>query len=393
LTMELTPVARDGIAGLRAERQRESTVSVVAGFYSRLSEEAAAHLIQEPVGAGGAFRDLGYVLAVERPHAGHTHVTVVELHLSAVHQSRYEDVLDLLRERLRPTAYLVRTDDCRLNATLLARGLQVEAAALVMLPQEAVETPAEATPVARGALTTVLAGPGASGVPPSPEDAALVPFGLEHLPDLKELLETHEAEHDLAGGHSHARESHSHAATDPPSILARLETLAREGGNWALLKAGRPVAVVARLDGGDGRHELLDLALARTDEDSLAWALERCTEALRGGGRRPAAVIDAGEPGRRRIFRKAGYYSAAAYMVFYDPEAGRPSVGTMTLQDLQALLDSREHFRLVDVLGETHWRAGHLPGSEWMDFRGLAREARRRFEAEEPIVLYCDGFT
>jgi len=394
LTMELTPVERDGIAGLRAERQRESAVSVVPGFYSRLSEEAEAHLIQESVGTGGALRDLGYVLAVERPHAGHAHVTVVELHLSAAHQSRYEDVLDLLRERLRPTAYLVRTDDCRLNATLLARGLQVEAAALVMLPQEAVETPAEAaTPVAREPLTPTLAGPGASGVLPSPEDAALVPFGLEHLPDLEELLEAREAEHDLTGGHSHAPEPHSHAATDPPSILAELETLAREGGNWALLKAGRPVAVVARLDGGDGRHELLDLALARTDEDSLAWALERCTDALRGGGRLPAAVIDAGEPGRRRIFRKAGYYSAAAYMVFYDPEAGRPSVGTMTLQDLRALLDSRERFRLVDVLGESHWRAGHLPGSEWMDFRGLAREARLRFKVDEPIVLYCDGFT
>jgi hypothetical protein len=392
--MELTQVERDRIDDLRAERQRDTTMSLVPGFYSRLREEAAAHLIQESIGAGGPPRDLGYALAVERPHAGHTHMTVVELHLSSAHQSRYEDVLDLLRERLRPTAYLVRTDDCRLNATLLARGLQVEAAALVMLPQEAVETPAEAaTPVAREPLSPVLAAPGASGVPPSPEEAALVPFGPEHLPDLQVLLEAHEAEHDLAGGHVHAPASHSHAATDPPSILAGLESLAREGGNWALLKAGRPVAVIARLDGGDGRHELLDLALALTDEDSLAWALARCTAALRRGGRRPAAVIDAGEPARRRIFRKAGYYSAAAYMVFYDPEAGRPSVGTMTLQDLQALLDGREQFRLVDVLGETHWRAGHLPGSEWVDFKGLAREARRRFKPDELLVLYCDGFT
>ncbi len=55
-------------------------------------------------------------------------------------------------------------------------------------------------------------------------------------------------------------------------------------------------------------------------------------------------------------------------------------------------MKSQEHFRLVDVLGEDHWRAGHLP-MEWMDFRGLAREARRRFKADEPIVLYCDGFT
>jgi hypothetical protein len=28
-----------------------------------------------------------------------------------------------------------------------------------------------------------------------------------------------------------------------------------------------------------------------------------------------------------------------------------------------------------------------------MDFMGLAREARRRFEVDEAIILYCDGFT
>jgi hypothetical protein len=160
-----------------------------------------------------------------------------------------------------------------------------------------------------------------------------------------------------------------------------------------LLQDGRPVAVIARFDGGDGVHELLDLAVARTAEGYLAWAVGRCTAVLWKEGSRPAAVIDAAETGRRRVFREAGYYCAAAYMVFYDPEAGRPSVGTITVRDLRELMDGHEHFRLVDVLGEDHWRAGHLPGSEWMDFRGLAREARRRFELDEQLVLYCDGFT
>ncbi len=159
------------------------------------------------------------------------------------------------------------------------------------------------------------------------------------------------------------------------------------------LKNGRPVAVIARLDGGDGRHELLDVVVARTEDDVLSWAVQRCTALLRGEGRKPAAVIDAAEPARRQTFRRAGYYGAAAYMVFYDPEAGRPSVGTITVHDLRQVMDARERFRLVDVLGEKHWQAGHLPGSEWMDFRGLAREARRRFEVDEPIILYCDGFT
>ncbi len=43
------------------------------------------------------------------------------------------------------------------------------------------------------------------------------------------------------------------------------------------------------------------------------------------------------------------------------------------------MMERGEKFRLVDVLGEAHWKRGHIHGSEWIDFRGLAREAKRRF--------------
>lgn len=56
------------------------------------------------------------------------------------------------------------------------------------------------------------------------------------------------------------------------------------------------------------------------------------------------------------------------------------------------MIQSDEQFRLVDVMGEEHWKAAHLPGSEWLDFRGLAREAKRRFRPDERIVVYCNGF-
>jgi hypothetical protein len=367
--MELVQVDRGQVEGLREERRRESSLTVVPGFYSRLAEEAVAHLVRETGREEGPPEDVGYVLSVERPHGGHTHVTLVELYLTAAHRTRLEDVLDLVREHLKPTAYLVRTDDCRLNATLLARGHQVEAAALVMLTEEGDGRPAE------------------DEAAPAPADATVAAFGLEHLAGLRELLDG------AAGVQKPVDGAHHQEGGDQTSIVDQLDALARQGHSWVLLLGGRPLAVVARLDGGDGKHELLDLVVARADEDVLAWAVERCTDELRREGRRPAAVIDAAEPARRRTFRKAGYYSAAAYMVFYDPEAGRPSVGTITVQDLRDLMGGQEHFRLVDVLGEKHWRAGHLPGSEWMDFRGLAREARRRFAVDEPIILYCDGFT
>ena len=354
--MELRSADQAEIAPFREESRRGSSLTIVPGFHSRLISEAESFIIEEQ--AAGVASPLGYVSLLERVHAGHSHATVVELYLAAAHQTRYEDALDLVRETHKPTAYLVRTDDCRLNATLLARGHQVEATALVMLPEEGDRPP----------LTV--------GETPEGRGLGLAPFTVDHLGALGELVGS-----ESTPGHP-----------DPSHAWAELETLAREETNWVVLQRGRPVAVIARLDGGDGVHELLDFALARAGDEELALALRRAAEIVRGAGRRPAAVIDATERSRRRIFRKAGYYSAAAYMVFYDAAAGRPSVGTLSVGELQAMIANKERFRLVDVLGEEHWKEAHLPGSEWIDFKGMARESRRRFSLDEPLVLYCNGF-
>ncbi len=166
---------------------------------------------------------------------------------------------------------------------------------------------------------------------------------------------------------------------------------AEEG--WVLLADGSPQAVIAHLEAKEGGYRLLDFVVAQGEEAWLAWGFARAAEAVRGAGRRPAAVIDALDPVRRRILRAAGWYTVAAYMVFYDPAAGRPSVPKVSLQELQDMIRRKEQFRLVDVMGEEHWGDGHLPGSEWIDFRGLGREARKRYKQDETIVVYCNGFT
>jgi len=370
--MELRRADRAEIAALRGEHRRGSPLSIVPGFYSRLAEEAEAFLIQDVV-TGESPSPVGYVLLLERLHGGHKHVTLIELHLAAAYQTRYEDVLDLVRDSHRPTAYLARTDDCRFNATLLARGHQVEVTALVMMPEEGTESPLFRQPPQSGGDASERTGIG------------LVALTAEHLAVLGKLV--------AGGGASGRTAEHSHGRLEPAAAVAELEALAQEGQSWVVLQHGLPVAVIARKDGGDGVHELLDFAVASTGEEELALALRWAGDAVGRGGRWPAAVIDAAEAARRRIFRKAGYYSAAAYMVFYDPEVGRPSVGTVSVDELRTMIDKKEHFRLVDVLGEEHWNEGHIPGSEWIDFRVLAGEARRRFETEEPIVLYCKGFT
>ena len=384
-------------------------------FHARLAEEAEPFLIVRPVrapaialmaampGAPGTSRaletpgapeimagrsgdrheeHLGYVLLLTRPHAGHQHVTVIELYLKPEYHESYEDVLDLLREQARPTAYLVRTDECTLDAALLARGLQVEPTALVMTL-------------------------GMAAALPRPADAVGSPLELEvflpdHIPALRQLLTQHDAPtvtpqtHD---GHTHgARENASKGQspsgrTPAEERLAELEVLAGERRHWVGLEHGSPVAVIARADGGDGEHELIDFALAHAGESALAEAVLSACDKVRSAGREPAAVIDATETARRGIFRRAGFHTEVAYMIFYDAEAGRPSVATVSLAELTQMIDRGEKFRLVDVLGEDHWKRGHIHGSEWIDFRGLAREAKRRFAVEEPIVVYCDGFT
>lgn len=146
--MEMRRTTKEQVAGLRAAKQRETDLSIVPGFYVGLAAEAEPFLIVEApapgaVGPASAVKEtgmaetvLGYALLLGREHDGHAHTTLVELGLGEGHRDRYEDVLDLIRDEAKPAAYLVRTDDCRLNATLLSRGLQVEATALVLVPEE-----------------------------------------------------------------------------------------------------------------------------------------------------------------------------------------------------------------------------------------------------------------
>jgi hypothetical protein len=370
--VELRRTTREDIDGLRATRRRASDLPIVPGFYAGLVEEAEPFLL-----VGGAQEPVGYALLLGREHDGHVHTTLIELGLDERSQDRYEDALDLIREKAKPTAYLVRTDDCRLNATLLARGLQVEATALVMVPESS------GPGAASGAGGS---GPAAAGGRGPEADLDLALLKPEHLPALAELLMPDGLEGEQATAHHH----HGPTAAE---TLDEVRAMAQGGGAWVLLEDGRPQAVVARLEADDSDYELLDFVVAHGEEAGLSWALSRAAGEVRAAGRRPAAVIDALDPVRRRILRGADFYTAAAYMVFYDPMAGRPSVPTVSLEELREMIGRKERFRLVDVMGEEHWRAGHIPGSEWIDFRMLGREAKRRYQQDETIVVYCNGFT
>ena len=133
----------------------------------------------------------------------------------------------------------------------------------------------------------------------------MVPLSREHLAALQTLLQGDADGPHARGAHTH---EHRHELTTS-EMLAELEQMAASGRDWVLLADMTPVAVIARADGGDGVHELLDIALGMAPEADLAWALRRAGEAVMGAGLRPAAVIDALETTRHRLFRAAGFFT------------------------------------------------------------------------------------
>jgi hypothetical protein len=400
--MELRRATKDAVAGLRAAKLSEIDLPIVPGFYAGLADEAEAFLLVEPAPQQAAAPSapepsaappsappaahsipapevtLGYALLLGKEHDGHVHTTLIELGLNEGHRDRFEDALDAIRDTAKPTAYLVRTDDCRLNATLLSRGLQVEASALILVPEESVarggaSAPEEAPPTP--------APPSGTAAPPH----ELAPLTKARVASIVDLL--------IPDDESEEPAVHHHHGPTAADTLEQVRAMADAGEGWVLLDKGKPQAVIARLGQEASEYELLDFVVAQGEESGLAWGCARAAELVRAAGRRPAAVIDALDPVRRRILRAAGYYTAAAYMVFYDPVAGRPSVPSVTLEELRGMIDRKERFHLVDVMGEEHWKAGHIPGSEWVDFRGLGRQARKRYKQDETIVVYCNGFT
>jgi hypothetical protein len=389
--MDFRQVEHAEIEALREAHRALVGLRLVPPFHVRLAAEADAFVIEHE-----DKQVIGYALLVRRIHGGHTHATVVELHLKPGYEERLEDVLDLAKQEWHPVAYLARTDDCLLNATLLAGGFQVEPTALVLLPSAVASArPADAPR------------PGFSLRGLEMSDIQAVHALMTHMPSVPAAHEHGHAEASGGGRRDSDRNVNGdgdHGGRDPAAgpndgsrsaeddRLAQIEALAAEKRHWVVLEGDTPVGVIARTDGGAGEHELLDFAVAHGDPAGLAWALDQAADLIRKDGKRPAAVIDGAETLRRAIFRRAGFHYVFAYMVFYDPQAGRPSVATISAEQLLAVMQTNERFRLVDVMGEEHWKAAHLPGSEWMDFRGLAREAKRRFRPEEPIIVYCNGF-
>jgi hypothetical protein len=341
--VELVAVEHVEIEAMRAEKLGSVRVPMLPAFHVHLAHQAEAYAVTE-----GLSR-VGYVLLLVEHHDEHDHVTLIEAYLTSPYRDRYEDLVDLVRGRFEPRALLARSDDCVFTTALIAEGLPMEAGMMVM--------------EARAAY------------PPDAGDGlALVPLDYGYL----------QAAHDLF--------LHARGEQQAPTY-AELEAEMERDAVTVLTDRGDPVGLVVKEESPSAGYRLFDIIAPHASTEAQVWALRTAGLVAEREGLTGAAVFDSRDVRRREVFRAAGYYTVASYLLFYDAEAGRPSVPTIERAQLEQMIESGEAFHLVDVLGEDHWKRGHLPGATWMDFRSLTREARSRFKKDERIVVYCNSYT
>jgi Rhodanese-like domain. len=341
--VDLVAVPSEEVAALRTEKLGSFPVRLLPGFHVHLAHSSQAYAVVDGAGT------VGYILLLAEHHEGHDHTTLIEAYLTPPYRDRYEEVVELVRARFEPQTFLARSDDCTFTTALIAEGLPMEASMAVLVAR------AVYAPVAN-------------------DELQLVPLDYAYL----------QAAHDL---YVHAR------GVEQAPTYAELEAEMAGDRVAVLTLRGEPVALVVQEQSQSPGYRLFDIMAPHVAEEAQVWALQTAGVAAEKEGLTGGAVIDARDTERLRVFRAAGYYTAASYLLFYDAEAGRPSVPTIERERLRQMIEAGETFHLVDVLGEEHWKKGHLPGATWMDFRSLTREARRRFKKDERIVVYCDSFT
>jgi rhodanese-related sulfurtransferase len=62
---------------------------------------------------------------------------------------------------------------------------------------------------------------------------------------------------------------------------------------------------------------------------------------------------------------------------------------TIDRETLKAKLDSGEQVNLVEVLAEGEFERLHIKGAQNIPFGKVIEEAKRRFNKEEEIIVYC----
>jgi len=169
--------------------------------------------------------------------------------------------------------------------------------------------------------------------PPSPLPGLdLVPLDFDHLEAAHQLLWHEEGE-------------------KAPS-LEEIDQFARLGLWWVLTQWEEVVGLVAHEDAPGGVYTVIQVMASHRAEAEVLWAIHAAGRVVEKAGCSPASVVDMRDQRSIDLFRRSDYFTAAAYLVFYDPPAGRPGVGLVGVQEVRAALQRGEPLRMVDVMGD-----------------------------------------
>jgi hypothetical protein len=342
--VELKRAQHEEISSLRQEKIEQFHAPLFPTFHLHLAKHA------DPFAIVDGKATVGYTLLLVDRHEEHEHVTLIELYLTPPYRDRYEDALEMIRQEFEPRAYLARSDDCPFETALISMGYPMEMSMSVMV--------ARATP--------------------RPEDVphlGLAPLDYPHLRAAHGIL------------------AHTRGVEEAPT-MGELERAMEDDNVWVLTEEGRPIGLVIEEESEGRRYGILDILAPHVSDDKQVWAIQTVERDFADRDLQAAAVVDARDVRKLQVMRKAGYYTAATYLIFYDPEAGRAHVPVVSREELWEMVQGEQEVRIVDVLGEDHWLLGHLPGAEWIDYRKLTREARKRFaDKGQTIVAYCNDYT
>jgi rhodanese-related sulfurtransferase len=70
----------------------------------------------------------------------------------------------------------------------------------------------------------------------------------------------------------------------------------------------------------------------------------------------------------------------------------RPRVKELSVDETQALMESGQEVRLIDVREDSEWENGHIPGAEHIGKGVIERDIETRIpDKSATVVLYCGG--
>jgi rhodanese-related sulfurtransferase len=73
--------------------------------------------------------------------------------------------------------------------------------------------------------------------------------------------------------------------------------------------------------------------------------------------------------------------------------AQRQKLKFISIEKLLEMMENKEHFKLIEVLGREDYKEGHLPGAINIPVNEIEKVAPSLLKKNETIVVYCRSYS